>query len=167
LSEVLRPLGQPLKPIAVDSSLVAHDDVSISGFPWEYQNLRIAQASQGFSSFSVSGLQVVGNGMNEVGLLTFEWVAPDWPMFNVDPSPGRFQPAGPALDPSGMSGGGAWRYKRLAPESSALWSPSELVKMIGIQRSWNPPSNHVFVEPVERWGTWALEMLETIDSEGH
>jgi len=63
-------------------------------------------------------------------------------------------------DPGGMSGGPLWRFRM--PESSSIWAAAEIGRIAAIQSAWDQTET-LFLEPVEKWGSWFHESLALID----
>lgn len=66
------------------------------------------------------------------------------------------------LSPGGMSGGPLWRFRKAPPTS--VWSAGRIGVVVGVQSAWDE-GDTLFVEPVEKWGTWFHDAIAQVD--GH
>jgi hypothetical protein len=63
-------------------------------------------------------------------------------------------------EPYGISGGPLWRFRK-SPKSP-VWSPAGIGNIVGIQSAWDG-KEILLVEPVQKWGHWFKDSIETVD----
>jgi hypothetical protein len=160
---VLRPtIGSHLSQYALAMDSVASDDfigeedgLLLCGFPGELTNKYVDEAGKrielGFRSVCY------GTGLHDPppdkrGRYRVYWTDSTTDDGGIVSMP----------DPSGISGGGLWRFRRVP--KGELWSAQASGRLIGINEAWNQRDTE-FVTPVRAWREWLSQALADLDLE--
>lgn len=154
-NELKEPLEKlAIKPEAIpmnDLNIMEEDSIILSGFPWE---LSFYNRRENLQCFSV---------------ITY-WCILSQPVFDAK---GRYQVEWDNAvhwrsekdlklpSPEGISGGPLWLFRK--PDKNAIWSSSDIGKVVGIQSAWNRKDT-ALIEPNSKWAAWFHESIKKIDN---
>lgn len=155
---VLRLVALGCESIAEDAMQDVERPGMVSGYPGEKVSKargpgNIVELDPGLVHYNTVAL-----GVDEKGQLRIGWEPSPPPSrrFNHDFSASVVD--SPLVDPSGMSGGGFWKYVDARP--GEVWSARRHGRLVGVMVSWNDVRRtEAQVESVESFGEWLRREL--------
>lgn len=160
LHELLRPVAAGLESIAADDSIGETDVTYLVGFPsfLAFADNRAPRVHQMSMITYATGVK----DHDKHGRLEIDWrdaiagrQTREYPHLTI--TAGELMELG---HPSGVSGGGVWRFKGAG--KGELWSPTSDAKLIGIPVAYNERFTE-YAETVLHWGSWVRAVAERLD----
>ncbi|MDQ3031723.1 MAG: serine protease [Myxococcota bacterium] len=152
LDSTLRPLAIPAASVVRWSRPPSDDTVMVSGYPDALTHREMETPTRAaFGYVGICYFASAGDLRREPQRLRLSWT-----LMELFDGPGRHD----LPLPDGMSGGGLWHYDNathIAP--SAIWTPWNALRLVGVQTSWSEERHALFFDPSDLWHGWFRAVL--------
>ena len=147
-----RALTQNSIPLKNEEGIAHEDSLVLVGYPARMSLYNEAESQQGFVSITYwcppADISPDRNGRYQV-----EW---------KDAILWRNEKTFELPEPKGMSGAPLWRFRK--GDLSSVWLADRIGKIVAIQSAWDK-KEILFLEPVDKWGTWFHERFANMTTE--